>query len=139
MTVFDLDKEGQNRLAEEAKAHAIQIDQVKVSPFQINKTEIAGGAVFAVAVVIIAAWRLRRMRGLLGWIAVNLFLLILILVGAGTFWLLGTGVKMMALDDDYERWMLAAVALASIFASYYAGKWLHNAADRLHSRRNRHQ
>lgn len=74
------------------------------------------------------------------WIAVNIFLLILILAGAGAFWLLGSGVRMLGLDEDSERWLLAVVALASIFASYYTGKFLHDLADdRYNRRRRRHQ
>ena len=52
------------------------------------------------------------------WIVVNLFLLLLIGVGAGTFFVLGSGVKAMNLDSDVEPYFLAVVAVASIFASF---------------------
>ena len=73
------------------------------------------------------------------WLAVNVFLLILILVGAGVFWLLGAGVKSMSLDDEMERWLLLIAGTIAIFSSYYAGKFLHDAADRLLRRRRRNQ
>ena len=59
------------------------------------------------------------------WIAANLFLLVIILSGAGAFLLLGAGVKFLSLDEDYERWLLCLVAVASIFAAYYSGKFMH--------------
>lgn len=71
------------------------------------------------------------------WLAVNVFLLILILVGAGSFWLLGAGVKALSLDDEVERWLLFVAGVIAIFASYYAGKALHGAADALQRRRSR--
>jgi len=64
------------------------------------------------------------------WIAANLFLLVIILAGAGVFWLLGAGVKSLSLDEDYERWLLSVVSIASIFAAYYVGKWLYRLMDR---------
>lgn len=64
------------------------------------------------------------------WIVVNLFLLFLILVGAGVFWLLGAGIKMLGLDEEIERYPLFLAAVAAIFASYYAGKFLHWLASR---------
>jgi hypothetical protein len=64
------------------------------------------------------------------WLAVNLFLLIMILAGAGAFWLLGAGVKAMNVGEDWEPYLLAVVAVASIFACYYTGKFLHDLADR---------
>lgn len=68
------------------------------------------------------------------WLAVNLFLLFLILVGAGVFWLLGAGVRSLSLDDEVERWLLFIAGVFAIFASYYAGKFLHDAADRMQRR-----
>lgn len=73
------------------------------------------------------------------WVAVNVFLLILILVGAGVFWLLGAGVKALSFDDEIERWLLFVAGTIAIFSSYYAGKFLHDAADRLLRRRHRNQ
>lgn len=67
---------------------------------------------------------------MLQWLAANLFLLVIILAGAGSFWILGAGVKNLSLDEDYERWLLSLVALASIFVAYYAGKWLHRMIER---------
>lgn len=67
----------------------------------------------------------------IGWIAFNAFLLILILVGSGVFWLLGAGVKAMSLDDEIERWLLLTAGIAGIFSSYYTGKFLYRAASRL--------
>jgi uncharacterized metal-binding protein len=69
------------------------------------------------------------------WIVVNLFLLLLIGVGAGTFFVLGSGVKAMNLDSDVEPYFLAVVAVASIFASYYTGKFLHDLADGCYRRK----
>lgn len=74
-----------------------------------------------------------------GWLAVNVFLLAIILVGAAAFWLLGAGIKMLGLDEEIERYPLFLAAVAAIFASYYAGKFLHDAADRILSRRHRNQ
>lgn len=64
------------------------------------------------------------------WVAANLFLLVIVLAGAGAFWLLGAGVKALSLDDDYERWLLSVASIASIFAAYYVGKWLHRLIER---------
>lgn len=64
------------------------------------------------------------------WLAANLFLLVIILAGAGAFWILGAGVKNLSLDEDSERWLLSLVAVASIFVAYYAGKWLHRLIER---------
>ncbi len=68
------------------------------------------------------------------WLVVNLFLLFLILVGAGAFWLLGAGVRSLSLDDEVERWLLFIAGVVAIFASYYAGKFLHDATDRMQRR-----
>lgn len=67
--------------------------------------------------------------GILGWIAVNAYLLVLILAGAGTFFVLGSGVKALDAGEDFEPYLLALVAVASIFASYYTGKFLHDLAE----------
>lgn len=64
------------------------------------------------------------------WIAVNLFLLLLIGVGAGTFFVLGSLVKWAHVSTDLEPYLYSIVALASIFASYYCGKFLHDLANR---------
>lgn len=64
------------------------------------------------------------------WLAINLFLLLLILVGAGVFWLLGAGVKLLGLDEEIERYPLFMAGIAAIFASYYAGKFLNWLASR---------
>lgn len=67
--------------------------------------------------------------GFLGWLAVNAFLLVMVLAGAGTVFVLGSGVKAMHLDSDIEPYFLAVVAIASIFASYYTGKLMHDLAE----------
>lgn len=67
---------------------------------------------------------------MLQWLAVNAFLLVIVLAGAGAFWLLGAGVKALSLDDESERWLLSVVSIASIFAAYYVGKWLHRLIER---------
>ena len=40
----------------------------------------------------------------------------------------------LSLDDEVERWLLFIAGVFAIFASYYAGKFLHNAADRMQRR-----
>ena len=72
-----------------------------------------------------------------GWLVVNVFLLAIILVGAAAFWLLGAGVRSLSLDDEIERWLLLIVGVVAIFASYYAGKFLHDTADRMQRRPKR--
>lgn len=71
-----------------------------------------------------------------GWLVVNAFLLAIILVGAVVFWLLGAGVKALSLDNELERWLFAVVAIISIFASYYFGKFLHDLAEGRYRRRS---
>lgn len=66
---------------------------------------------------------------MLQWLAVNLFLLVITLAGAGTFFVLGVVVKELHLDNDVEPYLLAVVAVTSIFASYYSGKLMHDLAD----------
>jgi hypothetical protein len=68
------------------------------------------------------------------WLAVNLFLLIMILAGAGAFWVLGAGVKALDVGEDFEPYLLGVVSVASIFACYYTGKFLHDLADRRRKR-----
>lgn len=71
------------------------------------------------------------------WIVVNLFLLVMILAGAGTFFVLGAGVKALHLGSDIEPYFLAVVAIASIFACYYTGKLMHGLIEGRHRSRSR--
>jgi len=64
------------------------------------------------------------------WLVANLLLLFLILVGAGSFWIMGAGIRLLGLDEEIERYPLFLAAVAAIFASYYAGKFLHWLASR---------
>ena len=41
---------------------------------------------------------------------------------------------LLSLDDEVERWLLFIAGVFAIFASYYAGRFLHNAADRMQRR-----
>lgn len=75
------------------------------------------------------------MSAVLQWLAVNLFLLVITLTGAGTFFVLGAIVKELHLGSDVEPYLLAVVAVTSIFASYYTGKYLHGLIEGRHRRK----
>lgn len=66
----------------------------------------------------------------LQWLAANLFLLAIILAGAGSFWILGAAVKSMPVGEDFSNWLLSVAAVGSIFVAYYSGKWLHHLITR---------
>lgn len=75
-----------------------------------------------------------RTQKILEWVAVNIYLLSIPIVGALAFFILGTLVKESDASVDLEFWLYAAVALTSIFATYYYAKamrsWMSNVVNR---------
>jgi uncharacterized membrane protein len=59
-----------------------------------------------------------------GWIAVNLFLLAMILVASGLLFFSLVSVRALELSDSVERQVMAVLAVLTLFATGYFGKWL---------------
>lgn len=63
-------------------------------------------------------------------IFVNLFLLAIVLICAGSFFVLGSIVTAMHLSHDAEAWAFIAAGVLSLFITYYVSRWLHRMIDR---------
>jgi hypothetical protein len=63
-------------------------------------------------------------------LVVNLFLLLVVLIGAGSFFAYGIIVRGLGLSGDLEKWGMVAVAVASIFTAYAFGKMIHAAIEK---------
>lgn len=61
----------------------------------------------------------------MSWIYVNLFLLAIGLIGAGSLWLLGYLMFTFGLKPDDHPMLLTLGAIGCLFLTYYAGKWMH--------------
>lgn len=57
-----------------------------------------------------------------GWIAVNLFLFAMILVGAGLLWLSFLTIRALGLPIEVERLLMVAAAIAAIVGAGWFGK-----------------
>lgn len=66
----------------------------------------------------------------MAWLVVNLFLFVMILVGAGALWLLGSVVQSLELAPIIEQTLLGLSGIAAIMVSYYTGKLMHHVAER---------
>lgn len=60
------------------------------------------------------------------WLLANLFLLAIVLIGAGLFWLVGFTMWSFNLPPDDHPAILMIGAIASLFATYYVCKWLYH-------------
>lgn len=58
-----------------------------------------------------------------GWLALNAFLIVLALIGAGTFFVLFTLARAVQLPPDGERFLGAAAALLAVFVMGFAARW----------------
>lgn len=58
-----------------------------------------------------------------GWLAVNLFLLVMVLVGAGLLWLSFVSIRALHLSIEVERTLMAFAAIASIVGAGLWGKY----------------
>lgn len=59
-----------------------------------------------------------------GWLAVNLFLLVMILVASALLFLSFASIRALGISPDLERWLMALAALATVIATGYFGKAL---------------
>ncbi len=66
----------------------------------------------------------------MGWLLANLFLLSVVLTGAGYFWALGALVKWLALGEPIEPYAFAFVAVLSLLATYFTMKLAYGLIDR---------
>jgi len=57
-----------------------------------------------------------------GWLAVNLFLLVMVLIAAGMLYLSLASIRALALPDWVERSLVAFAAIAVLFATGMFGK-----------------
>jgi hypothetical protein len=64
-------------------------------------------------------------KQVLAWLFVNLFLLLVVLVGAGAFWLLQSGVKALNYGGTIEIALTMLASIGAIFCAYYFACWLH--------------
>lgn len=67
----------------------------------------------------------RPIRGTLGFIAANCFLLAMLLAGAVVFWLCGMAIVFVFPDPDAAPWAWAIAVALAIAATAFSGKWLH--------------
>lgn len=67
---------------------------------------------------------------MMGWLMANLFLLAMVAVAAGYFWLLGTLVMLMNVHGSAHEMLLTLAAVASLVATYFTIKRLHRFIER---------
>lgn len=60
----------------------------------------------------------------------NAFLLAIVMIGAGLFFVLGRLVRTLGLSPDSEVYAWCAVILATLVGTYYASKWLYGVVER---------
>jgi hypothetical protein len=72
------------------------------------------------------------MRTISQWLAVNAFLLVMYLIGTGAAFIGGEFLEHLGADPRAVAYGSAALAVAALVFSYYAGKFLH-------ARLSRHQ
>lgn len=70
-----------------------------------------------------------------GFLAANAFLLAIILIGAGLFYVIGNGVQALGLPPDYEIYAWCVAILATVVGAYYASRWLHGRIQRYLNKR----
>jgi arginine exporter protein ArgO len=70
----------------------------------------------------------------MGWLLANLFLIGIVAISAGYFWLFGTGVKLLNPFESAEPYLFSVAAIAALVATYYTAKLLYAWTDRLHKR-----
>lgn len=71
------------------------------------------------------------MKGVIGFLAANLFLLGMLLAGLGAAVGLTRLAQLLGAGDDVLYWLYFPIGIASIAACYYAGKYGHRLASRL--------
>lgn len=71
------------------------------------------------------------------WLLANLFLLSVVLVGAGYTFLFGATIKAIGFGPDFESTALGLSFIAALFATYYTMKWIHGLIERAVNRRAR--
>jgi uncharacterized membrane protein YphA (DoxX/SURF4 family) len=62
---------------------------------------------------------------MLDWLLCNLFLLAVILIGAGLTFVSFSAVQMMHLGSPFETWAFILAAIATLVGTGYATRWLH--------------
>lgn len=60
----------------------------------------------------------------------NAFLLAIVLIGAGLFFVFGQLVRALGLSHDSEIFAWCVAGLATLMGTYYAAKWLYGMVER---------
>jgi hypothetical protein len=64
------------------------------------------------------------------WMLANAFLLLIVLIGAGLFFVLFSLVRLLHLPLEYERYAMVAAALIDLVLTYFSVKRIHRFIDR---------
>lgn len=75
------------------------------------------------------------MRGLGGFLAANLFLLAVLVIGIACMWLAWSAVGLLHLSTDAEAWLILPAGAAALVATYYSCRSLHRLIERAVNRR----
>jgi hypothetical protein len=67
----------------------------------------------------------------MGWILANIFLIGIVAIAAGYFWLFGSIVKLSEISADAEPYLFALAALVALIATYFTAKVLHALIEKL--------
>lgn len=74
---------------------------------------------------------------MLGFLAANAFLVVLILIAAGLFFAIGNLVEALGLPPDYEIYAWCIAIVATLISTYHVTRWLHGRIQRHLNKRRR--